>query len=476
MSRQIYTSIRDTIRAGRLAPRSRIPPSRSLASDLGVSRTTVVLAYEQLEAEGYIAGRRSQGSFVKDLPIGRPKPRDRVSDEIDPARESAMKRIASLARQSTGLGHLSAAPVPFRIGEPALDLFPSRLWARLVAKHTRRSAASLLGSGAGGHMPLRAAIASYVGAARGVNASADQVIITRGTHQALHLTARVVLGPDELVWVEDPGYLAARTLFQVAGASIVPVPVDRDGIIVAHGIEHAPHARLAYVAPSHQFPLGVTMSLARRLSLLEWATRSRAWIVEDDYDSEFRYTGSPIASLQGLDTTGRVIYVGTFSQTMFPALRLGYMIVPASLIDVFLAAQTLLDPVTPNSEQLAMAEFIDRGHFARHVRHMRSEYADRQRALLAGVSRELSGVLEATPTDTGMHVIGWLNPAADDVAVSQRAWRAGVEAAPLSAYRIAATLPRGLLLGFAAIRPAVMDPALGLLRRAIAARTDRSGS
>ena len=468
MSRQIYVSIRDAIRAGRIAGRTRVPPSRTLADDLGVSRTTVVLAYEQLETEGYISGRRSAGTFVADLPIDRRSAR-RGGRSSDPSQSAASRSLVSLARQSTGLPTLRSAPLPFRIGEPALDLFPTRLWARLYADHMRQSAKAVLGyGGAGGHLPLRAAVASYVSAARGVNASPRQVILTRGTHQALHLAARVLLSPRDFVWIEDPGYPAARALLEAEGASIAAVPVDEDGLVVADGIKRAPRARLAYVSPSHQFPLGVTLSLSRRLALLEWAAESGAWIVEDDYDSEFRYVGSPVASLQGLDTRERVIYVGTFSKTMFPALRLGYMIVPPSLVELFLAAQHVLDPVTPGVEQLAMRTFIEEGYFSRHVRRMRREYAVRQRSLLGGVARQLSGLAEARPTETGMHLIAWLtNHAADARTISRRAALAGVEAAPLSAYAVATARPPALLLGFAAVRPATMGPALEILRRAI---------
>jgi GntR family transcriptional regulator/MocR family aminotransferase len=472
MNRQIYASIRDAIRAGRLAARTRLPASRVLARDLSVSRTTVVLAYEQLEAEGYITGRRSAGSFVEDLPLESLAPRNRARSALDPSQEQVARRLVALARQAAGPPHVHAAPVPFRIGEPALDLFPARLWARLYSKQTRRSAGSPLGyGGVGGYLPLRAAIADYVRSTRAVNTSADQVIITRGAQQAIHLAVRVLLAPGDRVWVEDPGYLTARAIFQSAGAAVVPVPVDAEGLIVSDGMARAPRARLAYVAPSHQFPLGATMTLARRLALLEWASRSGAWVLEDDYDSEFRYAGPPLASLQGLDTAERVVYIGTFSKTMFPALRLGYAIVPSALADAFLAAQALVDHVAPTFEQMALREFIEDGHFSRHVRRMRAEYASRQEALLAGISRELEGLVHAAPAEAGMHVVGWLSSrGADAAAISNRARADGVEAAPLSAWTMAAPRPPALLLGFAAVRPRTMPAALAILRRAIAPR------
>ena len=270
---------------------------------------------------------------------------------------------------------------------------------------------------------------------------------------------------------EDPGYLAARALFQAAGAEIKAVPVDDEGIIVAEGITRAPHARLAYVAPSHQFPLGASMSLTRRLALLDWAARSGAWILEDDYDSEFRYTDAPLPSLQGLDTMERVIYLGTFSKTLFPALRLGYLIVPPALVDGFRATQAVTDLLAPNLEHATLAQFIDVGHFARHVRLMRATYATRQHALLRGLTRELDGLVDAKPAETGLHVIAWLKDRAlDDAVVARLVRERGVEASPLSQFSIEKALPPALLLGFAAVRPAQMGPGLKGVRQGILAR------
>ncbi|MGH9887194.1 MAG: PLP-dependent aminotransferase family protein, partial [bacterium] len=348
LQRQVYATIRQSILSGRLAPGSRLPPSRSLADDLSVSRTTIVLAYELLETEGFIDGRGSAGSFVARLDIGHParrvgaapvSARPRATAPPSRVRDDAKARqTIALSREATGLRSVKAAPVPFRIGEPALDLFPTLLWARLYARRVRRSGSALLGYGSSsGYAPLRAAIAGYLQNARGVNATPDQVIITRGTQQAVHLAARVLLSAGDTAWVEDPGYLTARAILRGAGVDTVPVPVDEEGLVVAEGVERAPNARVAYVSPSHQFPLGAMMSLPRRLALLEWAVRAGAWILEDDFDSEFRYGGTPLASLQGLDTMDRVIYVGTFSKTMFPSLRLGYLIVPGDLVDLFRA-------------------------------------------------------------------------------------------------------------------------------------------
>lgn len=473
LQRQIYAAIRQAVLGGQLPPGTRLPPSRTLADDLGVSRTTVVLAYESLETEGYITGRGSTGSFVASLRLERMRPRAAKRPTRDDTVESLTRHATAVASAAGGMPRLRSAPVPFRVGEPALDLFPTRVWARIYARRARRSGGALLGYGSGaGHRPLRAAIAAYVSAARGANATADQVILVRGTQQGVHLAARVLLRPGDTAWVEDPGYAAARALLETVGAAVVPLPVDAEGLVVAEGVRRAPRARVAHVSPSHQYPLGTTMSLARRLALLEWAGSGGAWILEDDYDSEFRYVGAPIPSLQGLDTRDRVIYLGTFSKTMFPALRLGYLIVPSALVDLFRATQSLVDHVAPSLEQATLAEFIDEGHFTRHVRQMRSAYAERQAALLRGIGRELDGLVDASPGETGMHLIGWLrNRSADDARVSRQAWDAGVEAAPLSMYSVERKLPPGLLMGFAAVRPAEMGAALRLLRQAIVGAT-----
>jgi GntR family transcriptional regulator/MocR family aminotransferase len=473
LQRQIYVAVRDAILGGRLSPGTRLPASRTLSDELGVSRTSVVLAYESLLSEGYITGRGSAGSFVAILRVEPPKPKTASRAASRPPKDATVdrrtQRAVSLARQASGMPNVRSAPVAFRTGEPALDLFPVRLWARMYARRARRSGGALLGYGLdAGHRPLRAAIAAYVSAARGVRATTDQVILVRGTQQGVHLIARVLLEAGDSAWVEDPGYTAARTLLATAGATTVPIPVDAEGLIVAEGMRRAPRARVAYVSPSHQFPLGATMSLARRLALLEWAGSVSAWVLEDDYDSEFRYVGAPIPSLQGLDPHDRVIYLGTFSKTMFPALRLGYVIVPPALVDVFRATQDLGDRLAPSIEHATLAEFIDDGHFTRHVRQMRAAYKERQDALVRGIRRELGGLVDVTAAETGMHVVAWLRDRTlSDARLSARALELGVEAAPLSMYRVEAPLAPGLLLGFAATRPGDMTAGLRTLRQVI---------
>jgi GntR family transcriptional regulator/MocR family aminotransferase len=339
---------------------------------------------------------------------------------------------------------------PFQTGVPALDVFPRELWARLAAKATRRAGIERMAYGDAAGLPmLRRAVADYLRAARGVRCSWQQVVITAGSQQALDLAARVLLDPGDTAWLEDPGYMGARGAFTAAGVRCAAVMVDDEGVSVEDGSSRHPDARMVYCTPSHQYPMGVTMSLARRMALLAWARERGAWIVEDDYDSEFRYAGRPLAALQGLDAAGRVIYTGTFSKVLFPALRLGYLIAPEGAVDAFVAARALADRHGPALEQAVVAEFLDAGHFARHVRRMRALYAERQEALVTAASRELRGVLDVRPAQAGMHLIGWLPAGTDDVRASAMAASEGISAPALSQYALRARPGPALLLGYA---------------------------
>ncbi len=458
--RQLYAGLRDAIVAGRIAGGARLPASRALALQLGVSRNTVAQAFDQLRSEGYIDASPRAGTFVAEsLP--------------DRALQAKPARPLHLVKPSTTLGlsdrgarmvaHSRLTPsMPwpgpraFRAGLPALDAFPLELWARLSARRWRSASASLLAYGPPeGYRPLREAIAEYVRLARAARCSADQVIIVNGAQQALDLAAHVVLDPGDAVWMEDPGYAGAQSVLAGAGASLIGIPVDAQGLMVHDGVRRAPRARAAYVSPSHQYPLGVTLSATRRLELLEWARSARAWVFEDDYDSEFRYASRPLASLQGLDGGERVIYIGTFSKTLFPSLRLGYLVVPEGLVDAFRAARGNADRHSPSVEQAVVADFISEGHFASHIRRMRTLYAERQAALVAAAEEHLSGLIELSPAESGMHLVGWTPKGADDAAWASAAHAAGVETWPLSRYSLAprttASEERGaLLLGYAA--------------------------
>jgi GntR family transcriptional regulator/MocR family aminotransferase len=455
--RQLYDGLRRSILDGTLASGMRLPATRGLAGDLGVSRNTVLNAYEQLLAEGYLEGKIGSGTYVScTLPEDmiqvcgggepeRPRPRKR---------RTLSRRGELLARTSSSVSRFGGVPQPFRPGIPALDAFPFETWMRLVARHHRRPGPALLGyDHAAGHAPLRAAIAAHLGPARAVRCDPDQVIVTTGSQQGLDLIARLLLDPGDTAWVEDPGYPGARAALAGSGVELVPVPVDAEGLDVAAGAARCPDARLAYVTPSHQYPLGVTMSLCRRLALLEWAGRADAWLVEDDYDSEFRYAGRPLAALQGLDRGGRVIYLGTFGKPLFPSLRLGYLVVPPDLVDAFVAARAVIDRQAPSLTQAVVADFINEGHFLRHIRRMRTLYRERQETLLRAARRELEGLLEVGPCETGMHLVSWLPQGRDDVQASKAAARAGVEVPPLSAYCSERCRRGGLLLGYAGWEP-----------------------
>jgi GntR family transcriptional regulator/MocR family aminotransferase len=456
--RQIYETIRRSILRGGFHSGRQLPASRLLAKQLGVSRMTVVNAYEQLLAEGYLEGRAGAGTFVAaHLPeeFLQASGFERLELQEKPlTRKVILSEYGSKLAESSKiiLQHHGATPlVPFQHGVAAIDEFPFGVWAKIAQKWQKRPPTSVLSYGdAVGFQPLRDAIAAHLAAARGVRCTSEQIIITNGTQQALDLISRIFLSESEDVCLEDPGYIGARYIFTATGARIVPVPIDDEGFDLQKARKRSPKARLIYVTPSHQFPLGVTMSLARRLSLLEWARERDAFIIEDDYNSEYRYSGRPHASLQGLDRDGRVIYVGSFSKTIFPALRLGYLVAPADLIEVFAAARALTGLHSPVIEQAILAEFIAERHFARHIRRMRGMYEERQQTLVEEARKNLGSMLEVAPAKAGMHLIGWLPSGISDREVSRRAAEAGLNLAPVSAYCINQKLRGGLLLGYTA--------------------------
>jgi GntR family transcriptional regulator/MocR family aminotransferase len=356
-----------------------------------------------------------------------------------------------------------------------VDLFPTELWARLSARLFRRATPGNLGYGdPAGYPLLREAIAAYLGESRGIRCDPGQVLIVAGSQQGFDIACRVLLDPGDSVWVEEPGYLGTRGALLAAGARIVPVPVDGEGLDVAAGINQQSMARMASVTPAHQYPLGSVMSLPRRLALLEWAGRSGAWIVEDDYDSEFRYSGRPLMTLRGLDQEGRVVYLGTFSKVLLPSLRLGYLVVPPGLVDTFLAARALSDDSPPFLSQAVTAEFMAEGHFARHIRRMRAAYADRRAAMLEGARRDLRGIMELPPDETGLQLVGWLAGGLDELNACREAAESGIDMRPLSAYRLLPSDRPGVLLGYAAFSPRDIRDALRRLGEALRGALRRS--
>ncbi|GCE45020.1 transcriptional regulator, GntR family domain / Aspartate aminotransferase [Rhodococcus wratislaviensis] len=455
--RRLYEQLRTGILSGQFKAGSRLPASRTLATEVGVSRNTVLAAFEQLDAEGYLNRRRGSGTYVahllpEQMLTANYAPGTAPGHLIEPSRLSERGRvIAGTARMP--LPAITGTPseaTAFQIGLPALDSFPSDLWARMHAARWRRSSRDLMRyNDPAGHRPLREAIASYVATSRGIRCTPDQVVIVSGSQQALEFCARILLDPGDPAWIEDPCYLGARAALVSAGARLVPVPVDKRGIDVMAGIEREPRARLAVVTPSHQFPLGVTLSLDRRLALIEWAARTGSWVVEDDYDSEFRYRGRPLAALQAIDRYQRVIYVGTFSKVMFPGLRLGYLIAPEELVDGFVAAHLSTDVHAHLLDQAVLSDFMEAGHFARHLRRMRVLYGKRQQILVREAMRRLDGALRIEGSDGGLHLVGWLPEHLDDRVVAETAAREGIHVWPLSLHCMDAELPPALLIGYA---------------------------
>jgi GntR family transcriptional regulator/MocR family aminotransferase len=455
---QVYEGLRGEILAGRLGPGSRLPSSRALASDLGVSRTTVMLAYDQLLAEGYVTGRVGSGTYVAaELPDATLRPAAPVPAAEAPPAEA---RLAAYGERLRALGVIpparpGAVRYDFRYGLPPVEEFPHETWRRLLARRTRgASLASLRYGPPEGYEPLRVAIAGYLHRSRAVACRPEQVVVVNGSQQALDLTARVLLDAGDTVVLEEPHYQGARKVFQAAGARLVAVEVDGDGLDVTRLPEAAAAARLAYVTPSHQFPTGATMTLARRLELLRWAERRGVFVLEDDYDSEFRYEGRPVESVQGLDRAGRVIYVGTFSKVMYPALRVGYMVLPEQLVEPFVKAKWLADRHTPTLEQQALADFIGEGHFERHLRRSRTRNASRRRVLLEALAEHLGDAVEVRGANAGVHLVAWLRdmePAGAD-ALADRAWAAGVGVYPVApSYYLNSPGRAGLLMGYASL-------------------------
>jgi GntR family transcriptional regulator/MocR family aminotransferase len=446
LHRQVYDGYRQAILDGRLRPGQRLPSTRTLARDLAVSRIPVITAFEQLTAEGYVESRVGAGSFVSaSLPDSAPVPRGKPSPKARPGpRHVPASHLVSASEPWLDLRG------PFRVSHPALDEFPADLWARLVARHARRMSPRHMMYGDPMGLPaLREALAAHLGTVRSVACTADQIMIVTGSQQALALSAQSLLVPGDPVWLEEPGYGGALDALTLAGARVVPVPVDREGLDVGAGIERAAEAKAAYVTPSHQYPLGVIMSAARRLQLLDWARRQGAWLFEDDYDSEYRYDGQPLASLYGMDDDERVLYVGTFSKVLFPALRVGYLVIPRDLVARFRRFRGAMDISTAPLHQAVLAEFISEGHFARHLRRMRGIYAERRRVLEDAIHREIGDGAEMVGDHAGMHVVLKLpKKKAGDREIAVRAAKRGISAIPLSSCYNGRRVEPGLILGY----------------------------
>jgi GntR family transcriptional regulator/MocR family aminotransferase len=470
LHRQVCERVRAAILSGALRPGARLPSTRSLAADLRVSRSTVVHAYGQLRSEGYVEtldrGTTRVSAF---LPEASTRPAAAGTAARAGPVAAVSRRGARLASFWPQFPPIAERPArPFRTSVPALDVFPLELWARLTARCVRRSTpASLAYGDPRGLLALRQAIADYLVSGRGLRCDAGQVLVTSGSQQALDLASRVLLDPGDLAWIEDPGYFGAGAALVASGARLVPVPVDSHGIDVAEGRRRAPDARLAFVTPARQLPLGMAMSAARRRELLAWAAERRAFVIEDDYASEFRYASRPLPALLSEDRHGCVVLVGTFSKLMFPALRLGYLVAPAALVESLAAARRFLDFCPPQLAQAVMAAFLAEGHFERHVRRMRTIYASRRQLLVDLLERELGGRVEVDAPDSGMNLVAWLPPGSSDVELSRALEGVGVDAVPVSACALEASLRPGLILGFSGTGEAELREGVARLGRVL---------
>jgi GntR family transcriptional regulator/MocR family aminotransferase len=463
LHRQVYESFRSAIVSHRLRAGQRVPSSRGLAAELQISRFPVLNSYSQLLAEGYFESRSGLGTFIsRSLPeqmtVCQPR-----APQITSASAAAPRRVSRNADhlpRAMG-GEWVRGRGAFSVSQLAFDHFPMQVWSSLMIRHCRNVRVSALHYvDPMGSEPLREAIAIYLRTARAVRCEARQIMIVNGSQQALEISTRALLDPGDRVWIEDPGYRMARYVFMMTGCQLVPVPVDEKGLVVAAGVKRARNARAVFVTPSHQFPLGVTMTASRRLELLEWARRSGSWIIEDDYDSEYRYASRPVASLQGLDSDNRVIYIGTFSKVLFPAMRLGYMVIPPDLVERFAVVRHAIDLGAPEAYQAALTDFIAEGHFARHLRRMRLLYATRRNALVESLHQELGSMLEAVGGKAGMHLAVLLPKGFRDETIAEQAALQKLWLWPLSPSYLGESPKQGFILGFGSTPAEEMAPAV----------------
>jgi GntR family transcriptional regulator/MocR family aminotransferase len=454
--RRLYEAAKKAIHQHQLSAGSKLPSSRDLARDLSIARNTVVAAFEQLAAEGYVNSALGSGTFVANIQDLTP-----LGGKTTLASHSCESGAAPLSRRGTQITQFAAGPrfeiQPFVPGDADFSSFPFKLWQRLQTKVWREARPDLLDYGqAGGYLPLRQAIAEYLRVSRSVKVSVEQIMITSGTQQSLDLCAQLLADVGDTAWVEDPCYWGARRVFEACDLALHPITVDADGMAL-EPVDLETNPRLIYVTPSHQYPTGAVLSLARRRELLDVAVRKNAWILEDDYDSEFRYTGRPLAALQGLDTDNRVVYLGTFSKVLYPGIKVGYMVVPPRLAESFKIALYDLQRPGQLMVQAALADFISLGHFATHIRKIRQIYGARRellrKTLVSQFGAQLSLQVSISPEESGLHLVVELPEHVDDVALAKLAAESGMEVKALSTYYLEAPVRRGLLVGYAYVTP-----------------------
>ncbi|WP_454017094.1 MocR-like pyridoxine biosynthesis transcription factor PdxR [Azospirillum sp. Marseille-Q6669] len=468
---RIQRAVRQLIVDGALGPGKPLPASRALAASLGVSRDTIEAAYAQLHAEGFIDRRVGSGSFVAEITEFTPGRRRSRGDTLPSDPAPALSRRGAAVFEGGGVREMPA-PRPFAHGVPETRTFPLALWERLERQVRKEvGTQSLFHGDPQGTEPLRRTIADYVNLERGARATADRVLVLTSSQQAMSLCATLLFDPGDGIFLEDPAYYGARKAFEAAGLDCVPVRVDRQGIVVDHILAEPQRAKAVFLTPSHQFPTGATLALDRRLALIEWAARHRAWIIEDDYDSEFRYAGKPTACVQGLDPHGRTIYIGTFTKSLFPGLRIGYAVLPPQLVKPMTVARTLLDGHTAPMAQLTLARFMEGGHFGAHVRTMRGVYAERLDALAGLVAKHLSDFVEPQVPIGGLQMPCLLTGDLTERAAVDAARRAGIELLGLSALHAAGDGRAGFLMGFAAYTPFEIETAVRKLEKALRTAT-----
>lgn len=467
----LYAELRGSILEGRLRPGTRLPASRDFARQHSLSRGTVVGVFERLMAEGYLSSRVGSGTWVSHRVAAGTTSRAEL--QAPPA--YVRRVISAYARPKPFVGLVATEGVrPFQMRDPALSEFPAKLWGQMIARRARSFRSWLQTEDDGrGYRPLREAMADYLGSSRGVRCSADQLVIVSGVQPALDLLARLLLKRDDPVWMEDPAYFGATMAFSNAGAKIVPVPVDERGLSVSAGVKMCSRPRGMYLTPAHQFPLGMTMPLERRMEVLKFASRAGAFVIEDDYDSEYRFEGRPVPALQSLDRSSSVILIGSFSKLLFPSLRLGYVVLPASLVDYFLAFRFQTDFRSLGLEQAVLCDFIEGGHLGRHLRRMRELYAARLSALIEGGRRHLKGLVEISEVQAGLYTTGFLKNGMTSREAEAAAAAHGVEAVALDRFTLKRPDPKGLLLGFAAFDEAAIGDGLVRLAAALGRRTVR---
>ncbi|MHA6645924.1 MocR-like pyridoxine biosynthesis transcription factor PdxR [Mesorhizobium sp. A623] len=453
--RQLEGQIRDAVLTGAIRPGMRLPSSRVLAADLGVSRPTIVQVYEYLALEGFLKAKRGSGTFVSsDLEIYQPP---RISSNTYVVTRSELKQkplslVGSIFSKSNANFELQSR-IAFLPNVPAYDLFPFARWEKIRNNHIKKNMAWSFGyEDAAGHLPLRRSIAEYLAVHRGDHCDAEHILIVPGAHFAFHLATLLLTDPGDKVWLEDPGPENLRIMLSAMGRNVASIDVDQEGMDVSGAIRHHSTARIAFTMPSRQHPLGVTLSLARRLRLLAWAEKNNSWIVEDDYDSEFRYSSRALASMRSIDDSQNVIYVGTFSKSLFPALRIAYMVIPEYLIGTFRTAIGSLSRSMSSLDQATLSIFIDEGYFATYIKKMHELYGERRDIFTQTAKRMLSGLLEVDVPESGINTIGWLPLGTDDKTISIAAQKAGIYSQPLSNFRDRLSDRSGLVLGFGGFR------------------------